>query len=158
MTNAKITQTPLPTGWNPTENKNAVIPAIHQQYQTVIGSLLYLMLGTRPDIAFAVIKMSQFSANPGQKHLDKAMYIMRYLVGTQDYSIVYDGVKAEGLIAYTDLDWAADQIKRRSTTGYFATLAGGIICWQSCLQKTVALSSTEAEYMALSYDLTRHVR
>jgi Reverse transcriptase (RNA-dependent DNA polymerase) len=157
MTNAKIAQTPLPTGWNPTENKNAVNPVIRQKYQTVIGSLLYLMLGTRPDIAFAVIKMSQFSANPSQEHLDKAMYIMRYLVGTQDYSIVYDGVKAEGLIAYTDSDWAADQIKRRSTTGYFATLAGGIICWQSRLQKTVALSSTEAEYMALS-DTSRQIK
>jgi hypothetical protein len=157
MTNAKIAQTPLPTGWNPTENKNAVNPAIRQKYQSVIGSLLYLMLGTRPDIAFAVIKMSQFSANPSQEHLDKAIYIMRYLVGTQEYSIVYDGVKAEGLIAYTDSDWAADQIKRRSTTGYFATLAGGIICWQSRLQKTVALSSTEAEYMALS-DTSRQIK
>lgn len=78
------------------------------------------------------------------------MYIMHYLVGTQDFSIVYDGVKAEGLIAYTDSDWAADQIKHWSTTGYFATLAGSIFCWQSCLQNTVALSSTEAKYMALS--------
>jgi hypothetical protein len=108
MTNAKIAQTPLPTGWTPMENKAAVNPAICQKYQTVIGSLLYLMLGTRPDIAFVVIKMSQFSANPSQEHLDKAMYIMRYLVGTQDYSIVYDGVVADGLIAYTDSDWAAD--------------------------------------------------
>jgi hypothetical protein len=157
MTNAKIAQTPLPTGWTPTENKAMVNPTIRQKYQTVIGSLLYLMLGTRPDIAFAVIKMSQFSANPSQEHLDKAMYIMRYLVGTQDYSIVYDGVVADGLITYTDSDWAADQIKCQSMTGYFATLAGGIICWQSRLQKTVALSSTEVEYMALS-DTSRQIK
>ena len=75
---------------------------------------------------------------------------MRYLDGTQNYVLIYDGIKSEGVQAFTDSDWAADQIKRRSTTGFFATLASGIICWQSRLQKTVVLSSTEAEYMALS--------
>src|ERR1700733_4006563 len=150
MINAKIAPTPLPSRYNPVENKESVNSVLRQQYQSVIGSLLYLMLGTRPDIAFAVIKMSQFSANPSKTHLDKAIYIMRYLVGTQDYKIVYNGKKGEGLQAYTDSDWAADEIKRRSTTGYFATLASGSVCWQSRLQKTVALSSTEAEYMALS--------
>jgi len=108
------------------------------------------MLGTHPDIAFVVIKMSQFLANPSQDHLEKAMYIMHYLVGTQDYHVVYDGRINEGLIAHTDSDWAGDPIKRRSTTGFFASLASGIVCWQSRLQKTVALSSTEAEYMAMS--------
>ena len=76
-----------------------------------MGSLLYLMLGMRPDIAYTVIKMSQFSANPSQEHLYKAMHIMRYLAGTQDYVLIYDGIKSEGLHAFTDSDWAADQIK-----------------------------------------------
>jgi len=108
------------------------------------------MLGTRPDITFAVIKMSQFSANPSQDHLEKAMYIMHYLVGTQDYHVVYDGRINEGLIAHTDSDWASDPIKCQSTTGFFVSLASGIVCWQSHLQKTVVLSSTEAKYMAMS--------
>ena len=69
------------------------------------------MLGTQPDIAFTVIKMSQFLANPSQDHLDKAMYIMCYLVSTQNYHVVYDGSLNEGLIAHTDLDWASDPIK-----------------------------------------------
>ena len=150
MENAKISFTPLPTGYTPVENNTVPDSKLRTKYQSVIGSLLYLMLGTRPDIAYAVIKMSQFSANPSQEHLDKALYILRYLVGTQDYSIVYDGEKSEGLQAFTDSDWAADLIKRRSTMGYFVTLASSVVCWQSCLQKTVALSSTEAEYMALS--------
>jgi len=107
------------------------------------------MLGTCPDTAFVVIKMLQFSANPSQDHLDKAMYIMRYLIGTQDYHMVYDGRINEGLIAHTDLDWASNPIKHRSTTGFFASLASSIVCWQSHLQKTVVLSSTEAEYMAM---------
>jgi len=150
MHNAKIAPTPILSGYVPQENKGAVDPVRRQKFQSVIGSLLYLMLGTRPDIAFAVIKMSQFSANPSQDHLDKAMYIMRYLVGTQNYHVVYDGRLNEGLIAHTDSDWAGNPIKRRSTTGFFASLASGIVCWQSCLQKTVALSSTEAKYMAMS--------
>jgi transposase InsO family protein len=150
MTNAKTAPTPLPTGYTPLENTAEPDSKLWTQYQSVIRSLLYLMLGTRPDIAYAVIKMSQFLANPSQEHLDKAMYIMHYLVGIQDYQIVYYGDKSKGLLAYTDSDWAADPIKRQSTMGFFVTLASSIVCWQSCLQKTVALSSTEAEYMALS--------
>jgi hypothetical protein len=103
--------TPLPSRYQPIENKEPVNSVLCQKYQLVIGSLLYLMLGTRPDIAYAVIKMSQFSTNPSQTHLDKAMYIMRYLVGTQDYKIVYDSQKGKDLQAYTDSDWAADEIK-----------------------------------------------
>jgi len=91
MHNAKIAPTPILSGYVPQENKGAVNPVRQQRFQSVIGSLLYLMLGMCPDIAFAVIKMSQFSANPSQDHLEKAMYIMHYLVGTQDYHMVYDG-------------------------------------------------------------------
>jgi len=108
------------------------------------------MLGTCPDIAYAVTKMSQFAANPSHEHLDKVLYICRYLADTADYALVYDSPSNKGLIAYTDSDWAQDLIKRRSVTGYFFRLANGIISWQLRSQKTVALSSTEAKYMALS--------
>jgi len=76
MQNVKITPTPLPTGYNPEANTVPVDPTCQQEFQQVIESLLYLMLGTRPDITFAVIKMSQFSANPSQDHLDKVKYIL----------------------------------------------------------------------------------
>jgi len=75
MTNVKVTKTPLPSGYIPQPNTAAVDPKRQQHFQQVIGSLLYLMLGTRPDILFMVIKMSQFMANPSQEHLDKAMHI-----------------------------------------------------------------------------------
>jgi len=64
--------------------------------------------------------------------------------------VVYDESLNEGLIAHTNLDWAGDPIKGQSTTGFFASLSSGIVCWQSHLQKTVVLPSTEAKYMALS--------
>jgi hypothetical protein len=150
MVNAKLAPTPLPGGYNPSENKGPVDPELRSLFQQVIGSLLYIMLGTRPDITYAVTKLSQFAANPSKEHLDKALYICRYLAGTKDYALVYDGASLKGLMAYTDSDWAADSIKRRSITGYFFKLANGIFSWQSRAQKTVALSSTEAEYMALS--------
>ena len=114
------------------------------------------MLGTRPDIAFAVTKLAQYAANPSQEHLDKALYICRYLVGTQQYRLSYNGESGQGLIACADSDWASDPAMRRSQTGFFLKLAGGLISWTSRAQKTVALSSTEAEYMALS-DCSRQV-
>ena len=117
---------------------------------------MYLTLGTRPDIAFAVTKLAQYSARPTQEHLNKALYICRYLVGTQSYCITYDGSTGQGLMACTDSDWASDSVDQRSQSGYFLKLAGGAISWTSRAQKTVALSSTEAEYMALS-DCSRQV-
>jgi hypothetical protein len=150
MVNAKAATTPLPMGYNPSENKSKADPALRETFQSIIGSLLYIMLGTRPDIAYAVTKLAQFSANPSQEHVDKAKHICRYLLGTRDYTLIYDGTSQKGLMAYTDSDWAADQLRRRSITGYFFKLANGIFCWRSHAQKTVALSSTEAEYMALS--------
>ena len=150
MSNARGATTPLPAGYVPVESKEQCTPADRTTYQSIIGSLLYIMLGTRPDITYAVTKLAQFSTNPSKEHMHNAKYICRYLNSTADYALVYDGSGDEGLHAFTDSDWAADPIKRRSITGYFFRLATGIFSWQSRAQKTVALSSTEAEYMALS--------
>jgi Reverse transcriptase (RNA-dependent DNA polymerase) len=149
MHNVKEASTPLPSGYNPVPNKLPVDKKLRTKYQQVIGSLLYLMLGTRPDIAYAVTRMAQFAANPSEEHLTKALYICKYLAGTTDYSLQY-GLKQEGLYAYADADWASDLESQRSTTGYLVLLSGTAISWNSRAQKTIALSSTEAEYMSLS--------
>ena len=156
MNNSKKAATPLPAGYVPIRSETVASPELRSKYQTVIGSLLYLMLGTRPDIAFAVTKMAQFAANPSKDHLNRALYICRYLVGTQSYRLTYDGGAGQGLSVTTDSDWAADTNDRRSQTGFFLRLAGAPISWTSHAQKTIALSSTEAEYMALS-DCSRQV-
>jgi len=150
LQNAKPVPTPLPEGYYPSVNKSTPDPALRSKFQQVIGSLLYIMLGTRPDIAFAVTKLSQHAANPSEEHLNRALYICRYLIGTSDYALVYDGPSDGGLMAYADSDWASDPTNRKSTTGYMVKLAGAIFSWNSRAQKTVALSSTEAEYMSLS--------
>ena len=107
------------------------------------------MLGTCPDISYAVIKMAQFTSNPSSDHMNKAKQIIHYLGSTPDLSLVFDGGSDKGIIAFCNSDWASDKIKRKSQTGYFFQLASASISWQSCAQKTIALSSTEAEYMAL---------
>jgi hypothetical protein len=151
MSNAKAVKTSLPEGYNPIPNTELIDSEQCSLYQQVSGSLLYLMLGTRPDICFVITKMSQFSVKPSQEHLDKAMYICKCLAETSRYALIYNGHSQKELMAYTDSDWAADKATRRSVTGYFFNIANGIFSWQSQAQKTVAQSFTEAEYMALSH-------
>ena len=150
MLNAKSASTPLPAGYYTTKNAEPIDAELHSHFQMVIGSLLYLMLGTRPDIAFVVTHLSCHSVNPSQDHLNKALYICRYLIGTSTYSLVYNGGSGAGLTACTDSDWGSDPTSCLSQTGFYLKLADGLISWTSHAQKTIAYSSTEAEYMALS--------
>ena len=106
MQNAKSALTPLPMGYMPVPNPKQSTPELCSHYQMVIGLLLYIMLGTRLDIAFAVSKLSQYSANPSQEHLDKALYICCYLIGTRKYSLVFKGTNG------TNSDWASDPSNR----------------------------------------------
>ena len=108
------------------------------------------MLGTRPDIAQAVIKMSQFSSNPSEEHLQKALYIVWYLVGTKTLCIKYDGASKAGFVAYSDTDWAGDHETCRSTSGYAIFLGNGIVSWLSRQRRKITLSSTEAEYVGMT--------
>ena len=118
-------------------------------YQQAIGSLMYAMLGTRPDIAFAVGALSRFSSNPGMHHWQGVKRIFRYLKGTKAQCLRFQADKKE-LVGYCDADWGGDRDDRKSTGGYAFLLAGGAISWSSKKQPTVALSTTEAEYMAVS--------
>ena len=94
--------------------------------------------------------MAWMSANSIQQHLDKALYICCYLNGTHDYSLVFNESSENGLITCTDSDWAGSSEDSKSTTRFYIKLANGVFLWHSHQQKTVALSSTEAEHMALS--------
>jgi transposase InsO family protein len=116
-------------------------------YQQAIGSLMYAMLGTRPDIAYAVGALSRYNSNPGQGHWQAVKRIFRYLKGTTGQSLQYKADNKQ-LVGYCDADWGGDHDDRKSTTGYVFVLAGGAVSWASKKQPTVALSTTEAEYMA----------
>ena len=119
-------------------------------YQRAVGSLMYLMLCTRPDIAYAVSQLGRFAANPSQKHHAALKRLFRYLKGTSDYGLVIDTQgRPDILTGYTDANWGRDD-DRRSTGGYVFTFAGTAISWKSKRQATVSLSSCEAEYIAES--------
>jgi hypothetical protein len=119
---------------------------LKEWYAKAIGSLMYLMMGTRPDIAFAVSLCSRHLANPTNEHQTAVKRIFRYLKGSQNLELVYQG-GLQPLLGYTDSDWAGDLETRRSTSGYVFNLGTGAISWSSKRQRTVALSSCEAEYM-----------
>lgn len=103
------------------------------------------------DIAFAVNQVSRFNNNPGKQHWIAVKRIFRYLNGTAKQKITYWGTtKTSEIFDYGDADWAGDLDKRRSCTGYIFIKNGGAISWNSKLQPTVAISTTEAEYMALA--------
>ena len=89
-------------------------------------------------------------ANPSNNHYWVGLHLCRYLLVTRRYRLVYNGLSNESLVAYSNSDWGQDHEHHKSTTGYFTMLAQGITSWLSRKQKSVALSSTEAKYMALS--------
>ena len=151
MTECKPVATPLdPSIQLKIADKDAS-PVDQTLFQQIIGSLMYLMIGTRPDIAAAVSIISQFASNPTTLHHQAAKRILRYLKGTINLKLNYgDKDTKPMLIGYSDANWGNDINTRRSTTGYIFYLSGGAISWSSKRQATVALSSTEAEYMALS--------
>ena len=117
------------------------------RYSELVGSLLYLSVCTRPDIAQAVGVLARHMAKPSMDHWTAAKAVLRYIAGTLDLGITFKhtGTPVEG---YCDADFAGDLDTRRSTTGFVFILSGGAICWSSRLQPTVAVSTSEAEYMA----------
>lgn len=126
---------------------------LQTQYQSAIGSLMYVGLGSRPDISFAIQNLSQFSSHPTQVHWTAVKRLIRYLKGTPDIGLRYGPTKMEDLVlvGYSDADWAGDENDRKSVSGYVFLLGKNVITWGAKKQATVALSSMEAEYMALSY-------
>ena len=152
MKDAKSVSTPLANHFKlsrsfcPTttdeKEKMASIP-----YSSAVGSLMYCMVCTRPDIAHAVSTVSRFLSNPGKEHWEAVKWIFKYLRGTSKLCLSFGGSKPV-LEGFTDADMAGDLDGRKSTSGFLFTFAGGAVSWQSKLQKCVALSTTEAEYIA----------
>lgn len=115
-------------------------------YQALVGALLYLVQGSRPDIAFAVGDVSRYNSCYGKEHWMAAKRILRYLKGTKDYKLYFNHSSDGKVLGFADADWASDVDSRRSCTGYLFTMQGAAISWKSHRQATIALSTTEAEY------------
>lgn len=144
MDMCKTVETPSSLKKLTTGNGEAEYP-----FQSLVGSLMFLAVNTRPDIAFVTSYLSQFNTKFNKEHWLELKRVLQYLRGTIDYALTYRKT-GEYLKGYTDADWANCSMDRKSYTGYYFMLAGGPVMWQAKKQQTTALSSTEAEYMALT--------
>ncbi len=145
MQDSKIVSTPAV---KMDEEESKSLPT-NQKYMEVVGSLIYLTTCTRPDIAYAVSKVSEHLKNPTEKDWITVKRILRYLKGTQEIGLVFGGSEAKrDLEGWADADWAGDAKSRLSRTGYVFKIAGGAISWSSKKQASIALSTAEAEYVS----------
>src|SRR3984957_7798873 len=131
----------------------------HDLYRSIIGALMYAANTTRVDIAHVVGQLSRYAASPCEHHLEASKHVLRYLKGTESLGLVFginnstnnsDSLTTFNLVAYSDANWTGDLENRKSTTGTIIKFNGDVISWLSKKQSTIALSSAEAEYMALS--------
>src|SRR3954469_16452290 len=128
--------------------KDEVSKKVDQKlYRGMIGSLLYLT-ASRPDILFSVCLCARFQSDPRESHLTAVKRILRYLKGTTNVGLVYRRSKDYNLVGFCDADYAGDRIERKSTSGSCQFLGSHLISWYSKKQATIALSTTEAEYVA----------
>lgn len=147
MNNSKPVATPVESGLKLIKAEQE--DDIQGQYQQLVGSLMYLMLGTRPDLCFAISYFSRYQDKATKTHWTQLKRVLPYLKGISSYHLVYtrkDG--AHPLVGYVDADWANDPDERKSTSGYIFEVYGNPVCWASKKQGVVALSTTEAEYIA----------
>ena len=142
--------TPLDSKLKLEPNKEQATKELIKWFQGIIGSLLYITLGTRPDIAYSVIKLARYASNPSLVHVTAAKRILRYLKATKDYKITYSKSGSEYISSYCNADYASDIATAKSTLGWIFTIAGGPISWKSKLQSIIAQSTTEAEYIAIN--------
>ena len=119
-------------------------------YLSAVGSLQYLAMCTRPDIAHTVAVLSRYGANPGIQHWKAVKHLFRYLRGTVDLKLTYRPTPSVDapFVAYTDADHGGNKDNGRSTGGYLVCVGSGAVSWSSKQEPIVMLSATEAEYIA----------
>ena len=118
------------------------------EYSRILGSIMYVMNCTRPDIAYAVSKLSRYTSNPGKHHWKAIIRVLGYLKYTQNYVLQYE--KYPSVIeGYSDANWITGSNDTKSTSGYVFTLGNGAISWKSSKQTCIARSTMESEFIAL---------
>lgn len=149
LKDAKVSQFPLDPGYEKLQD-NKILSDV-KIYQRMIGQLLYVAGNTRPDISTSVSILSQKLIQPSETDLNEVKRIIRYLNGTKNLKLkVSDCNQNSKLNGYSDASWGECRIDRKSNSGYIFQLNGGTVSWCCRKQKTVALSSTEAEYIAMA--------
>lgn len=148
---AKGSKMPMDVGYYRSRAGSPPMPN-NKDYHCLVGALLYVAVNTRPDISASVFILSRRVSEPTEADWSELKRVVRYLVSTMNYklNLSCNGVNPFKLIGYSDADWSSDTTDRKSNTGYVFQIGGATICWASRKQTGVALSSMEAEYVALS--------
>ena len=147
--------TPLPTGITLDKDMSPKTDSERSQmddkpYRSILGSVMWGQLATRPDLSFSISLLARFQANPGLEHWKALMHVIGYIKNTLDYGLTYSRDSDLSPHAFVDADYGGCKDTRRSTSGYVFMMAGGPVTWSSKRQATVALSTVEAEYVAMS--------
>lgn len=157
MHNSNPAQTPLPsakTSLMPIrDDEEPLSPKEHTMYRAIVGGLMYLAVSTRPDLAFSVSTLARQMHAPTDRHMRNAKRTLRYINGTADLGILYPQLgrfSPQSIVAAVDADWGGDADTRSSTTGFVVLVNGSPINWRTKRQTVIALSSGEAEYIAMS--------
>ena len=130
-----------------------IVEMRHVPYISAVGSLLYLAIATRPDIAYSVGLLARFNTRPGKAHWAAVKHLFRYLKGTLNVKLTFspDSTTSEMYVGYSDADHGGDKDSGYSTGAYVVKMGTGAISWRSKLQDVVTLSTTEAEYIAATH-------
>ncbi|KAK8685585.1 hypothetical protein V6N13_041585 [Hibiscus sabdariffa] len=141
-----IAKTSIDINQHLSKNKGQSVDQV--EYARIIGSLMYLMSCTRPDIAFTISSLSRFTSNPSENHWKAIVRVLRYLRYTRDYGLHYsrDPAVLEG---YSDVSWISDIQDTKGTSGYVFTLGGGAVSWKSSRQTIITRSTMESKFVAL---------
>ena len=155
LTDITPRNTPLPIGITLDQNMSLKTESERKEmgdkpYRPVLGSVMWGQLATRPDLSFAVSLLSRFQADPGIEHWKALLHVVGYIKNTMDYGLTYSRDADLTPLAYVDANYGGCRDTCRSTSGYVFLMAGGAVTWSSKRQATVALSTVEAEYVAMS--------
>lgn len=147
--------TPLPFNFKYNIEESTRISPIESQYvdkfpiRQIIGAINYVAICTRPDISYAISLLARYQDKPNLSVCQAIIHLLKFLLNTKNYDLRFSGSHIT-LVGYSDSDWAGDSDSRKSTTGYILFIGNSPVNWQSKLQPLVTMSSTEAEYVALS--------
>ena len=167
MSNCTTTSTPMVMKPYLSDPSPTALPEVKDDdvkplFQRLVGSLIYLAISTRPDISYAAMSLGQYNSAPTRGHLMAAKRVLRYLAGTLDLALEFnfDGGVAPATLGgflrncvVSDADWASDESDRKSISGYCFYFLNSLVSWSAVKQKTISLSSTEAEYYSMTHAL-----
>jgi len=157
MENSNTVSIPLPKGITLTKGITEQPKEQVTTYQSMIGSLMYLVTGTRRDLAYTISFLAQFSSCPTDEHIKAAKHVFRYVNGTRNLGLFYLYTTTNAIDVDVDADFAGCHDTRRSTSGYIVLFNNCCVSWLSKKQASVGKSTTEAEFIAMFYG-TSHIR